>query len=155
MLGGALTSWLSWRWIFFVNVPIGVLALIVTLREVSESKAPVASRPDWLGFVTFTLGLTALVFGLIRSHPDGWGSTTVVGSMIAAVALLALFVIVELRTRAPMLDLKLLRVPTFNGGLIAAFAISASLFSLLTYVVLYLQNVLGPRRSRPACGCCR
>jgi EmrB/QacA subfamily drug resistance transporter len=143
VLGGALTSWLSWRWIFFVNMPIGVFALIVTLREVSESKAPVANRPDWLGFVTFTLGLTALVFGLIRSHPDGWGSTTVVGSLIAAVALLALFVIVELRTHAPMLDLKLLRVPTFNGGLIAAFAISASLFSLLTYVVLYLQNVLG------------
>ena len=143
VLGGALTSGLSWRWIFFVNVPIGVFALIVTLREVAESKAPVAHRPDWLGFVTFTLGLTALVYGLIRSHPDGWGSTTVVGSLAAAVILLAVFVLVESRTRAPMLDLKLLRVPTFNGGLIAAFAISSSIFALLTYLVLYLQNVLG------------
>jgi EmrB/QacA subfamily drug resistance transporter len=143
VLGGALTSWLSWRWIFFVNVPIGVLALIVTLRQVAESKAPVASRPDWPGFVTFTLGLTALVYGLIRSHPDGWGSTTVLGSLIAAVVLLAAFVVVESRTRAPMLDLKLLRVPTFNGGLVAAFGISASLFALITYIVLYLQNVLG------------
>ncbi len=143
VLGGALTSGLSWRWIFFVNVPIGVFALIVTLREVAESKAPVAHRPDWLGFVTFTLGLTALVYGLIRSHPDGWGSTTVVGSLAAAVILLAVFVLVESRTRDPMLDLKLLRVPTFNGGLVAAFAISSSIFALLTYLVLYLQNVLG------------
>ncbi len=143
VLGGALTSALSWRWIFFVNLPIGVVALMVTLREVRESKAPVASRPDWLGFVTFTLGLTALVYGLIRSHPDGWGSTTVAGSLIAAVVLIGLFLVVEVRSRAPMLDLHLLRVPTFNGGLIAAWSISASLFSLLTYLVLYLQNVLG------------
>jgi EmrB/QacA subfamily drug resistance transporter len=143
VLGGALTSGLSWRWIFFVNLPIGVLALLVTLREVRESRAPVATRPDWLGFVTFTLGLTALVYGLIRSHPDGWGSTTVTGSLIAAAVLIAIFLVIEMRLRAPMLDLHLLRVPTFNGGLIAAWAISASLFSLLTYVVLYLQNVLG------------
>jgi EmrB/QacA subfamily drug resistance transporter len=143
VIGGALTSGLSWRWIFFVNLPIGVLALVVTLREVQESKAPVARRPDWAGFVAFTLGLTALVYGLIRSHPDGWGSTTVAGSLIAAVVLLSLFFVIELRSRAPMLDLGLLRVPTFNGGLIAAWGISAGLFSLLTYIVLYLQNVLG------------
>jgi EmrB/QacA subfamily drug resistance transporter len=143
VLGGALTSWLSWRWIFFVNLPIGVFALLVTLRKVSESKAPVASRPDWLGFVTFTAGLTALVYGLIRSHPDGWGSTTVAGSLIAAAVLIALFLVIEARSKAPMLDLHLLKVPTFNGGLIAAFSISASLFALITYMVLYLQNILG------------
>ena len=143
VLGGALTSWLSWRWIFFVNLPIGVLALLVTLREVAESKAPVARRPDWPGFVTFTLGLTALVYGLIRSHPDGWGSTTVTGSLIAAAVLIALFLVIEARSKAPMLDLHLLKVPAFDGGLVAAFAISASLFSLITYIVLYLQNVLG------------
>ena len=143
VLGGALTSWLSWRWIFFVNLPIGVFALLVTLREVRESKAPVASRPDWPGFVTFTLGLTALVYGLIRSHPDGWGSSTVTGSLIAAAVLIVLFLVIEVRSRRPMLDLHLLRVPTFNGGLVAAWAISAGLFSLLTYIVLYLQNIEG------------
>jgi EmrB/QacA subfamily drug resistance transporter len=143
VLGGALTSGLSWRWIFFVNLPIGVIALLITLRAVRESKAPVASRPDWLGFVSFTLGLTALVYGLIRSHPDGWGSTTVAGSLIAAAVLIALFLVIELLSRSPMLDLRLLRVPTFNGGLIAAWAISAGLFALFTYLVLYLQNVLG------------
>ncbi|MGA2925439.1 MAG: MFS transporter [Solirubrobacteraceae bacterium] len=93
--------------------------------------------------MTFTAALTALVYGLIRSEPDGWGSTTVAGSLIAAAVLLTVFVVLELRTRAPMLDLGLLRVPTFDGGLIAAWAISASIFSLLTYIVLYLQNVLG------------
>ena len=144
VLGGALTSWLSWRWIFFVNLPIGVLR--AGRHAAGRSPSPrrrSRAGPTGSGFVTFTLGLTALVYGLIRSHPDGWGSTTVVGSLIAAVLLLAAFVVVELRTRAPMLDLKLLRVPTFNGGLVAAFAISASIFALLTYLVLYLQNVLG------------
>jgi EmrB/QacA subfamily drug resistance transporter len=143
VLGGAITSGLSWRWIFLVNLPIGVGALAVTLTRVGESRAPGASRPDWPGFVTFSTGLAALVFGLIRSQPDGWGSHTVVGSLVTAVLLLAVFLVVEARSRAPMLDLTLLRLPTFDGGLVAAWAVSASIFSVLTYVVLYLQNVLG------------
>jgi EmrB/QacA subfamily drug resistance transporter len=143
VLGGALTTGLSWRWIFFVNLPIGVAALAATLLRVDESRDPNAKRPDWIGFLTFSSGLAALVFGLIRSNADGWGSTTVVASLIAAGVLLASFLVVERLQRAPMLDLRLLRVPTFNGGLVAAFAISASLFSLLTYLVLYMQNVLG------------
>jgi EmrB/QacA subfamily drug resistance transporter len=143
VLGGAITSGLSWRWIFFVNVPIGALALSMTLIRVKESRAPDATRPDWPGFVTFTLGLAALVYGLIRSQPDGWGSRTVVGSLITAALLLVMFLAIEARSSRPMLDVGLLRVPTFNGGLIAAWAVSASIFSLLTYIVLYLQNILG------------
>ncbi len=143
VLGGALTSGLSWRWIFFVNVPIGVAALIITLTRVSESRAPQAQRPDWGGCVTFTAALAAFVFGLIQSHPDGWGSTTVIGSLSAALVLIIAFLMIERRSRAPMLDLGLLRVPTFDGGLIAAWTVSASIFSLLTYVVIYLQNILG------------
>jgi EmrB/QacA subfamily drug resistance transporter len=143
VLGGAITSGLSWRWIFFVNLPVGAGALAATLLRVDESRAPGARRPDWAGCVTFTVALAALVFGLIRSHPDGWGSTTVAGSLSLAVALLAGFVVLELRSPAPMLDLSLLRVPTFGGGLIAAWAISASIFSLLTFLVLYIQNILG------------
>ncbi len=143
VLGGALTSGLSWRWIFFVNVPIGIGALAVTLTQVRESRGPVARRPDWAGFVTFTVALAGLVFGLIRSHADGWGSTTVVVSLAVAVVMLTAFLVVERRSREPMLDLSLLRVPTFDGGLIAAWTVSASLFSLLTYIVIYLQNILG------------
>src|SRR5689334_23065371 len=104
VLGGAITSGLSWRWIFFVNLPIGVLALAVTLLRVDESRAPGARRPDWAGFVTWSLALAALVYGLIRSQPDGWGSLTVAGSLVAAALLLVAFVLVELRSAHPMFD---------------------------------------------------
>jgi EmrB/QacA subfamily drug resistance transporter len=143
VLGGAITSGLSWRWIFFVNVPIGIWALTVTLLKVDESKRADAPRPDWAGFVTFSLSLSGLVYGLIRSPADGWGSATVLGSLIGAVVLMTTFVVIERRIREPMLDLRLLRVPTFDGGLLAAFAVSASVFSLLTYLVIYIQNLLG------------
>ncbi len=143
VLGGALTSGLSWRWIFFVNIPIGIAALVVTLLWVDESKAPQSRRIDLEGCATFSAGLAALVFGLIRSGADGWASTTVIGSLVTAAVLLVAFVAIELRSPAPMLDLGLLRVPTFVGGLIAAWTISASVFALLTYLVIYLQPILG------------
>ena len=143
VLGGALTSGVSWRWIFYVNIPIGALALLVTLVRVDESRDPSAKQPDWIGFATFSVGLAALVFGLIHANGDGWGSSTVVGSLAVAAILLCAFLVAELLQSAPMLDLGLLRVPTFNGGLIAAWAISASIFSALTFLVLYLQNILG------------
>jgi EmrB/QacA subfamily drug resistance transporter len=143
VLGGAITSGLSWRWIFFVNIPIGIAALAVTLLKVDESRDPRARRVDYAGFTTFSTGLAALVYGLIRSNEDGWGSTTVVGALVVAAVLLAAFVIVERMQREPMFDLSLVKVPTFVGGLTSAFGISASLFSLLTYIVLYIQNLLG------------
>jgi EmrB/QacA subfamily drug resistance transporter len=143
VLGGVLTSDISWRWIFFVNVPIGALALVITLLKLDESRNPDGVKPDWIGFVTFSAGLAAVVFAMIRSTADGWSSHVVVGSLIASGLLLAAFVAAELRQRAPMLDFSLLRKPTFTGGLLAAFAINGSLFSLITYLILYMQNVLG------------
>jgi predicted MFS family arabinose efflux permease len=110
---------------------------------VEESRSPSARRPDVAGFVTFSTGLAALTFGLIRSEPDGWGSTTVVASLLAAAALLVAFAVVERAQREPMLDLGLFRKPTFSGALIAALAVNGSLFSLLTYLILYLQQSLG------------
>src|SRR5436190_21551378 len=126
VLGGAITSGLSWRWIFFVNVPVGALALLVTLARLQESHDPRARRIDYAGFTTFSLGLGALVYGLIRSNEDGWGATNVVGSLVAAAVLLGAFVAVEYVQREPMFDLSLVRVPTFVGGLVSAFGISAS-----------------------------
>jgi EmrB/QacA subfamily drug resistance transporter len=143
VLGGAITSGLSWRWIFFVNIPVGVAALAATLLRVQESRDPRPRKIDYIGFTTFSAGLAALVYGLIRSNEDGWGSTTVVGSLVAAAVLLGLFVVAERVQREPMFDLALVKVPTFVGGLTSAFGISASLFSLLTYMVLYIQNMLG------------
>ncbi|HEV8065750.1 MAG TPA: DHA2 family efflux MFS transporter permease subunit, partial [Acidimicrobiales bacterium] len=143
VLGGAITSGLGWRWIFFVNIPIGIGALAVTLLKVEESKAPRAGRIDWVGFVTFSVALAALVFGLIESSRDGWSSTVVLSSLLAAGVLFVAFVVAELRNSDPMLDLSLLRVPTFTGGLVAAFGMNAGLFALFTYLVIYMQNILG------------
>ena len=143
VLGGALTSGISWRWIFFVNLPIAAVTIAITLRRVAESRDPGADRPDWLGFLTFSAALGALVYGLIESNSHAWGSTRIVGSLAAAALLLVAFVVAELRGRRPMFDLALLRNPTFVGGLAAAFAIAASLLSLITFIVLYVQNILG------------
>lgn len=143
LIGGALTDALSWRWIFLVNVPIGVLAFALTLTRVEESRDPQGARLDIPGFITFTGALGTLVFGLIESSRNGWGSTVVVGCLIASVVLLIAFVIVELRQKAPMFDLGLLRRPAFDGASLVAFAISASIFAMFLYLTLYLQNILG------------
>jgi EmrB/QacA subfamily drug resistance transporter len=143
VLGGVLTSGLSWHWIFWVNVPICVFALAVTLGRMQESHDPHPGKLDLIGFVTFSAGLGLLVFGLIRGGEDGWGNGVVVGSFVGCGVLLVAFVVSQLLQRSPMFDLGLLRVPTFVGGLVAAVGVSASVFSLLTYLVIYLQNVLG------------
>jgi EmrB/QacA subfamily drug resistance transporter len=143
VLGGVLTSYLSWNWIFFVNIPICVLALAVTLTKVEENRDPHPGRLDLVGFLTFSSGLGLLVLALIRGGVDGWGDSLVVGSFVASAVLLVTFVVSQMVQESPMFDLGLLRKPTFVGGLIAAVGVSASVFSLLTYLVIYVQNVLG------------
>ena len=143
LLGGLLTSGLSWRWIFFVNLPIGVLAVVLTVAKVAESKAVSARRPDWAGFVLFTLALASLVYGLIESNQRSFGDPLVIGCLVASAVLMVAFVALELRSSAPMFDLSLFRLPTFAGGSIAAFGLSASIFAMLLYLVLYIQDVLG------------
>jgi|HubBroStandDraft_5_1064220.scaffolds.fasta_scaffold10989_2 EmrB/QacA subfamily drug resistance transporter len=143
LLGGALTTGLSWRWIFFVNAPIGVAAVVITVMKVTESREPRASRPDWPGFVLFTVALASLIYALIESNQKSFSNGLVVGCFIAAAVLLAAFVLVEYRSAHPMFDLALFRKPTFSGGAVAAFTLSASIFSMLLYLVLYLQDILG------------
>src|SRR6266478_4047540 len=143
LLGGVLTSGLSWRWIFFVNVPIGVAAVAIAVMKVAESRAPQASRPDWAGFALFTVALSSLVYGLIESNQRSFTDGLVLGCFAAAAVLLAVFVIVERRTAHPMFDLSLFRLPTFSGGSVAAFGLSGSIFAMILYLVLYLQDILG------------
>ena len=143
LLGGVLTSGLSWRYIFFVNVPIGIAAVAITMTRVAESRAPQASRPDWPGFAVFTVALSSLVYGLIESNQRSFTDPLVLGCLAAAAALLIVFVVVERRSAHPMFDLNLFRLPTFSGGLVAAFGLSASIFAMLLYLVLYLQDILG------------
>ncbi len=141
--GGLLTQHIGWQAIFFVNVPIGAVALAITIRRVSESRDENAGRIDLPGFVTFTGGLFALVFGLVRGNPEGWTSTTVVASLVLAAVLLGAFVVRELTTAAPMIDLSLLRNRSYAGASIVAFTQGASIFALFLYITLYLQNTLG------------
>jgi EmrB/QacA subfamily drug resistance transporter len=143
VLGGVITSDINWRGIFLVNLPIGVAAIAITLWKVDESKTPHASRPDWAGFGVLTAGLVSLVYGLIRASEISWSDTGVWICLAVAVVLLGLFAFVERRAERPMFDLTLFRVPTFSGGLMAAFAMNGSLYALLLYLVLYLQDDLG------------
>ena len=143
ILGGVITSGISWRGIFLVNIPIGVVAIALTLWKVDESKTPHASRPDWFGFVALTAGLVSLVYALIEASVTSWGNTRVVACIVAAVVLLIAFFVIEKMTAHPLFDLSLFRVPTFSGGLIAAFTMNGSLFAMLLYLVLYLQDDLG------------
>jgi EmrB/QacA subfamily drug resistance transporter len=142
LLGGALTSWLSWRWIFFVNLPVGIAALVITMTRVSESKALTARRPDWVGVVTFTSGLAALIYALIESGERRFSDARVVSSFVASGLLLVGFVTAERYGKQPMFDLSLFKLPTFSGGLVAAFGMSASIFAMLLYLVLYIQDTL-------------
>jgi EmrB/QacA subfamily drug resistance transporter len=143
VLGGVITTAVSWRGIFLVNLPIGVAAVAITRWRVEESKTPYAARPDWVGFVTLTAGLVSLVYGLIRAGEIAWSNEGVVICMALAAGFLAAFVAVELRAKHPLFDLSLFRIPTFSGGLIAAFSMNGSLYAMLLYLVLYLQDDLG------------
>ncbi len=140
LLGGLLTTGLSWHWIFYVNLPIGIFAIAITLTRVQEFRPPHHRRLDLVGFVLFTLGLTALVYGLIESGFKGWGSTEVIASLIVAGGSLAAFPIAEHFIAQPMFDLALFRKPTFVGGSIAAFGMNGSLYAMFLYIVLYFQN---------------
>jgi EmrB/QacA subfamily drug resistance transporter len=142
LLGGVLTSSLSWRWIFWVNVPVGIAVVIVTLTKLRESSNPQAPRPDWPGFAVFTAALVLLIYGLI-SAAGGWGQPRVYATLAAGAVLLTVFPFFEAAQRHPMLDLAIFRKPTFTGGLIAAIGLNGSIYSLLTYLVLYLQQQLG------------
>jgi EmrB/QacA subfamily drug resistance transporter len=143
LVGGALTQSLGWQSVFYLNVPIGLVAIAITWAKIAESRDPNALRADWPGVATFTAGLFMLVFALLRGNASGWGSLQIVSLLAGAVALLGAFVAIERRSTHPMLPLELFRNRAFTGVQIAAFAISASLFALFLYLTLYLQQYLG------------
>jgi EmrB/QacA subfamily drug resistance transporter len=143
LVGGALTEVLSWPWIFFVNLPIGLFTLALAGLRMAEYANPEAGRVDIAGLLTLSAGLFLGVFGLLRGNAEGWGSTLIVGSLLAAGVLLVLFVLVERRHPRPMLDLSLFRKLAFAGVSIATVAIGAGMFSMFLYLSLYLQDILG------------
>jgi EmrB/QacA subfamily drug resistance transporter len=143
LVGGLITEHLGWEWIFFVNVPIGIVAILLTERRIPNVTAQDPQRIDLPGLLTFSTALFLLIFGLIRGNPEGWGSSLIVACLGGAVALLAAFVAIEARSTHPMLDLSLFRKPAFNGVSAVAFGLSAGMFAMFLYLTIYMQSVLG------------
>jgi EmrB/QacA subfamily drug resistance transporter len=142
-IGGGLTDLFGWPAIFLVNVPIGAVVIWLTLRSVAEGRDPTPRRVDIPGQLTLIGGLFLLVLALLRGNADGWGSAGIVAALAGAVALLIAFVVIEQRSREPMLPLRLLGDRRFAGPQVAVFAIAASFFAVFLYLTLYLQTVLG------------
>jgi EmrB/QacA subfamily drug resistance transporter len=143
LVGGALTSGLGWRWIFFVNIPLGLVCLAITRAYVVESKDKLARKVDFGGLLTLTGGLFLLILALLRGNEAGWGSAEIVAMLTGAGALLVAFLAIESTVREPMLPLRLFRNGSFTGAQIGAFAISASWFAVFFYITLYMQQILG------------
>jgi EmrB/QacA subfamily drug resistance transporter len=142
LIGGVITENFGWEWIFFVNVPIGIAAMALTERKIVNVFAKDPEPIDVPGLVTWSAALFLLIFGLIRGNPEGWGSTVIVGCLVGAAVLLALFIAIELRVRHPMLDLTLFGKAAFNGVSAVAFALSAGMFAMFLYLTIYMQGVL-------------
>jgi EmrB/QacA subfamily drug resistance transporter len=143
LLGGILTSGLSWRWVLFVNVPIGLLAAIVAPRTLLESRAEDGTRSfDLPGAVTVTAGLALLVYAVVDAVNSGWGSTATLLRLAGAAALLIAFLVIERRQRQPLMPFSIFRLRTLRGANIVGLLIGMSLFSMFFFISLYLQDVL-------------
>jgi len=142
LVGGALTEWAGWRWIFFVNVPIGIACVAGAAAWLHESRDEHHAGFDLSGILFLTAGLFALVLALLRGESWGWASGRTVGLFVAAAVLLPVFVGAQLREESPMFDVRLFRKPAFTGAQIVAFTISSAMFSQFLYITLYLQDYL-------------
>lgn len=142
LVGGLITEHLGWEWIFFVNIPIGAVAVALTELRLANVAAQDPQRIDLPGLATFSGGLFLLIFGLIRGNPEGWGSATIVACLAGSAALLLTFLVIEARSDHPMLDLGLFRKPAFNGVSAVAFGLSAGMFAMFLYLTIYMQGVL-------------
>src|SRR5215211_4806728 len=142
LAGGVLTSWLSWRWVLFVNVPIGILLAVLAPLFIAESERQ-PGRFDLGGAFTSTAGMTALVYGFIRAAQEGWSDAGTIASFAAAVALLALFLSIETRIRQPITPLHLFRDRNRAGTYVIMLALAAALFGQFFFLTLFVQDVLG------------
>ena len=144
LLGGLIVDNLNWNWIFFVNVPVGVVGIVVSQLVIRESRDTSHEQSiDIPGLVTSGLGLLALCYALIEGNKHGWASAEIVSLFAASVVLIAAFVVLEMRQRLPMLDLSLFRIASFSGANTVALLVSLGMFGVFFYVSLYVQNILG------------
>ncbi len=146
LLGGVLTDLLGWRWILFINVPIGLLAAMLAERYIAETRDATARRGsfDLAGAVTATLGLSVLVLGIVRTDVTGWGSASTLGLLAGGAALLAVFVAIEGRiARSPLMPLRIYASRTLSAANVVVLMIGAAVFAMWFFLSLYLQQVLG------------
>jgi EmrB/QacA subfamily drug resistance transporter len=143
LVGGLITEHISWNWIFFVNVPVGVLAIVASFLFIDESRDRTHERLDIPGLLTSAVGLFALTYALIEANSYGWGSARIVGSFVLAAVALTAFVMLELRQRAPMLPLQLFRNLTYTGANLVILLVALAMFGVFFFVSLYMQNILG------------
>ncbi len=143
LLGGALTSALSWSWIFFINVPVGAAVLALAPRIVHESRAEVEHRNfDLPGAASITGGLMLLVYAMTRAVQHGWATAETIGLLAASAALVAAFVGIELRSAAPLLPMRMFRLRTLSGSNLAGLLLGGAVFSQFFLLTLYMQQVL-------------
>jgi len=144
VLGGLLVQGDDWRWIFYVNLPVGAVALLMAWLYVPESRDESATRSvDWLGLALLSGGLLTIMLGLTRGNEEGWGSPLILACWVLGALLLATFTIVERRVRAPLVDLSLFRSVTFVMACVSAFLFSAAVFGSQPYTSLFMQNYWG------------
>jgi len=144
LVGGLITQHISWHWIFFVNVPVGIIGIAVSLLVIRESRdESEVQRLDLPGLVTSGVGLFALTYALIEANAYGWTSGRILGAFAVATISLLAFVLIELRGRVPMLDLSLFRSGTFAGANLVVLLVALAMFGVFFFVSLYMQNVLG------------
>jgi EmrB/QacA subfamily drug resistance transporter len=145
LLGGILTSALSWRWILFINIPIGLLAALLSQRLIAEGRSHDSTRHfDLAGATTATLGLSVLVLGIVRTDATGWGAPQTIALMLAGLALLAIFIGIEGRLAvAPLMPLRIYRSRTLTTANLIVLLIGAATFAMWFFLSLYLQQVLG------------
>jgi EmrB/QacA subfamily drug resistance transporter len=144
LLGGLITEHISWNWIFYVNVPIGVLAVVSAFVVVPESRdTSHEQRLDLPGLLTSGVGLFALVYALIEANNYGWGSARILGLFVVAVVCLSAFVLLELHQRLPLLDLSLFRSGTFAGANLVAILVTLAMFGIFVFFPIYMQTFRG------------
>ncbi|NUP50180.1 MAG: MFS transporter [Catenulispora sp.] len=143
ILGGVLTQYASWRWTLLVNVPIAVLAAFAAMRYLSESKAEGDTKYDIPGALTSTAGLAALVYGFNKANTDGWSSGTTLGLLAVGVALLAAFVIIELRASHPLLPMRVILDRNRGGSFLSSLLLGVGLFGVFIFLTYYMQGILG------------
>jgi EmrB/QacA subfamily drug resistance transporter len=144
LLGGILTQYAGWEWVFIINVPIGLVTLLLVRRYVSEStNAGIAQNFDVAGAITVTASLSLFVFGMTQSPTKGWGSLEVIISLVAAAILMAIFLFIESRSKSPLVPLSFFRKRTPTGANLIGFALGSSIFGMFFLLSLYMENVLG------------